>query len=549
MPAFNLITTPWLEVRRASGARQVICPYEITDGFNTDPILALDFPRPDWNTAVTEWLIGMMFLSSPPEGPDDWAERFEDVPSPATLQAELAPLVPYFNLDGDGPRAFQDFETLANQGTSKSCSYLLIDSPGENPDTYHSDLFVKRQDDLSFSICHAAAALITLQTYAPQGGSGHLTSLRGGGPLTILLAPIRKGGSLCTLWDCVWANTPELDLGAVDDPQLALPWLKETVSKALVTQDGQHPALAFFACPRRIRLEFEDTSSGYRVARLRTLKHGTDYQLWTHPLSPHDIKMGGGKSPVHPKSEASSYGDWIGWLGCKEKAAPTCLALWDRRRVHVKTRLERTLVLAFGYEMDKAKAKYWLDAHLPWVSAHEGDLRNGVSHLVAGAEKTAKALQYYVALALFGQRNDKAEANLKGKSTRGEKREFDVDQHFKYLKLKPNLPPNRFWQETEPAFRLLLDRMIEGLGSGNGAATSDLKREWLGVMRGHALRIFDDIVDMDGLTNQEPRRLIYARGQLQLALSDGEKGSVLQALGLDSSVKPQKSPPAKSRRA
>lgn len=540
MPAFNLITTPWLEVRRASGARQVICPHQITEDFDTDPILALDFPRPDWNAAVTEWLIGMMFLSSPPDGPSEWAEGFEDVPSPAKLEAELAPLVPYFNLDGDGPRAFQDFETLANQAEVKPCSGLLIDAPGENTIKNNSDLFIKRQDDTSLTLAHAAAALITLQTYAPSGGAGHRTSLRGGGPLTTLVAPVRVGQLNCTLWDCVWANTPELHQDAGTDPRGALPWLQETAtsegSKAPVVQEGQHSALAFFACPRRIRLEFSQTPSGYRVSGFRTLNYGANYTFWVHPLSPYRNDKVSGKLPLHPKAGASSYGDWIAWWGFKDLAQPTpaaCLALWKRRRDAIEGLLDRTLVEAFGYDMDNAKARLWFEGRIPWVSSHEGELRNGVSHLIAGAEMTAKALGKWIKFAIFGQRDgDKYKLPQKNSAI------ADLSVYS-----------NRFWQETEPAFRLLLDRMIERLGNDTRAATSDLKREWLADLSDHAMRIFDASVDMDGLTDHEPRRLLYARDQLQSDLSEHPKSPVLKALGLDSSLKVQKTPQAKSRRA
>jgi CRISPR system Cascade subunit CasA len=539
MSAFNLITTPWLEVRRASGVREVICPHEITDGFETDPILALDFPRPDWNAAVTEWLIGMMFLSSPPYEVGDWAERFEEVPSPATLQAELAPLVPYFNLDGDGPRAFQDFETLDNHGKIKSCSALLIDAAGENTEEKNADLFVKRQNDMSLTLGYASAALITLQTYAPSQGKGYRTSLRGGGPLTTLVAPVREGRSNCTLWDCVWANTPELDQDAGADPRGALPWLRETATsegtKAPVVPEGQHPALAFFACPRRIRLEFSQAPSGYRVSSIRTLNYGANYTSWVHPLSPYRNDKDAGKLPLHPKAGASSYGDWIAWWGFKDLAQPTpatCLALWKHRLVAVEGLLDRTLVGALGYDMDNAKARQWLEARLPWVSAHEGELRNSITQSIGAADATARSLRLCVKLALYGQRKDDG------------------------YKLPDNLPKDVlaeagdiFWQETEPAFRLLLDRMIERLGNDTRSATSDLKREWLTDLRDHAMRIFDASVDMDGLTDHYPRRLLYARGQLQIALSEQPKSPVLKALGLDPSVTVQKSPPAKSRRA
>jgi len=189
-------------------------------------------------------------------------------------------------------------------------------------------------------------------------------------------------------------------------------------------------------------------------------------------------------------------------------------------------------VEAFGYDMDNAKARQWLDARLPWVSAHEGELRNSIAQSIAAADTTARSLRLHVKLALYGQRRDDG------------------------YKLPDNLPKDvlaeagdRLWQETETAFSQLLDRMIERLGKDTRSATSDLRREWLSDLREHAMRIFDTSVDMDGLTDLEPRRLLYARGQLQFALSEHPKSPVLKALGLDPSVKVQDSTPANSRRA
>ena len=204
---FNLITTPWLEVRRASGTREVIRPCEMTEGFDTDPILALDFPRPDWNGALTEFLIGLTFLGLAPDDAEDWAELYRAPPSAAALENAFAAIARAFDLDGDGPRAFQDLDPL-DSAEPKPLSGLLIEAPGENTSKNNADLFNKRGGAGSLCLPYVAAALVTLQTYAPAGGAGHRTSMRGGGPLTTLLTPVRKSASACTLWDRIWANVP-----------------------------------------------------------------------------------------------------------------------------------------------------------------------------------------------------------------------------------------------------------------------------------------------------------------------------------------------------
>jgi CRISPR system Cascade subunit CasA len=79
-----------------------------------------------------------------------------------------------------------------------------------------------RADQLSRAT--AAIALYTLQTYAPSGGRGNLTSLRGGGPLTTLVLP----GGEPTLWHVLWANVPQGKRPPVRDLPRVFPWLAKT---------------------------------------------------------------------------------------------------------------------------------------------------------------------------------------------------------------------------------------------------------------------------------------------------------------------------------
>jgi CRISPR type I-E-associated protein CasA/Cse1 len=80
----------------------------------------------------------------------------------------------------------------------------------------------------------AAIALHCLQTFAPAGGAGHRTSLRGGGPLTTLLAPgTDQNGRPVSLWRTVWLNVLPVE-GENEDPPPRLnlarifPWIAPT---------------------------------------------------------------------------------------------------------------------------------------------------------------------------------------------------------------------------------------------------------------------------------------------------------------------------------
>lgn len=509
--AFNLITSAWLEVCRASGARAVLRPADILSQPD-DPVVALDFPRPDWNAAVTEFLIGLVCLAMAPEGVDAWAARFDSPPSPADLERALAPLAPWFDLDGEGPRAFQDLDPLAD-AQARPLSGLLIDAPGENALGNNADLFVKRGGSATLSPGHAAAALITLQTYAPAGGAGHRTSLRGGGPLTVLVAPVRAGARATTLWDLVWANTP--DAGErLPAPERALPWLRPTETSqgpARVHPQDWHPALAFFACPRRIRLTFEDgTASGYR-----TLNYGAAYEGWRHPLSPYRADKAAGLLPVHPHAGASDYGDWLAWWGFGGAPAEVA-ALWDRR-IEAVDGIARTGMEVFGYDMDNMKARQWLEARLPWLpeAVREGDLRVAVERLIQASDEAARALRLAVKVAIHGQRPAGAK-----------------DRGYRLPETLPKDtlpdPADRLWSATQGPFVAVLDQLVAA--SADAGASEDPRSDWLATLSRAALAIFDQAVDLDAMTDAEPRRLLTARDQLQRVF--GPRGKALTALQL-----------------
>lgn len=514
----NLIAQPWLEVRRASRRRDVVRPCDLTSDFDSDPIVALDFPRPDWNAALTEFLIGLLFLSMPPEDEEDWAEAFTSPPSPEALARKFDPLASLFEFDADGACAFQDLDSLGNQEI-KPLAGLLIDAPGENTIKNNSDLFVKRGAAGTLSLPYAAAALITLQTYAPAGGAGHRTSLRGGGPLTTLIAPVRAGSKHAILWDKLWANTPDCDPSNQLSVDQALPWMRETLTSEkqsqLVTPEGRHPALAFFACPRRIRLVVEGDGEERRATGFRTVNYGANYLGWRHPLSPYRDDKKAGLLPIHPHAGASDYGDWLAWWGF-DGAQAEASGLWRKRRMQLRRQLGAAQQAeAVGFDMDNMKARQWLDARLPWVDLHEDELKNAVRNSIQAADEAARALRRCVKLALYGSRE--------GPGYRlPDKLPTDASPE----------PADRFWRETQSSFEAHLEKLIERLTLGR-QPTADLLQNWLNTLRQAALRIFDETVDLDGLTEAEPKRLLYARGRLGFEFAHHSKASVFKALQLN----------------
>ena len=160
----NLLEERWIPIRRASGAVDRIAPHEITERIDTDPVLALDAPRPDFNGALIQFLIGLVQTA--------WvrADRFWDrdemlwsPPAPNELEQMFAPLKEAFHLDGDGPRFMQDLTLRSkDKPTRNDISALLIDFPGAQAIEKNADHFVKRSSGGAFCPHCAAAALFCL---------------------------------------------------------------------------------------------------------------------------------------------------------------------------------------------------------------------------------------------------------------------------------------------------------------------------------------------------------------------------------------------------
>ena len=67
----NLISENWIPVRRADGSLQRIAPWQLTDGIGDNPIVAVASPRPDFDGALTQFLIGLLQTTCTPSE-DQW---------------------------------------------------------------------------------------------------------------------------------------------------------------------------------------------------------------------------------------------------------------------------------------------------------------------------------------------------------------------------------------------------------------------------------------------------------------------------------------------
>jgi CRISPR system Cascade subunit CasA len=425
MKTFNLLEEAWIPVRRRSGACSWLTPWQMTE--SDDPPVELNSPRPDFNGALAQFLIGLVQTVMTPEDSDAWEEHFEEPPSPEDLKEAMEPYREVFWLDGSGPRFFQDLELEESEKDSVGIEGLLIDAPGANTIKSNKDLFIHRDRVEAMSLSIAAMALLTLQTNAPAGGAGHRTSLRGGGPLTTLVLGR-------TLWETAWLNIltkPDLhklpgDVSLTEQAAI-FPWMGPTRTSqkrggSATAPHQVHPLHYFWAMPRRIRLHIEgegrctiSDAHAPKVVRTYTTKpNGFNYEGdYRHPLTPYTRATP--KKPFLPRKgqpTGLSYRDWptLTLRGSDlSEPAYSVAATYQEERLEFLDAPQGRLWI-FGYDMDNMKARCWYDGTTPLFSlAPEGKSKRFADlarQCVDASEYARKSLYMNTCQAMFRRPKD-----------------------------------------------------------------------------------------------------------------------------------------------
>ena len=515
----NLINNPWIPIRRRNGESTLITPWQITDRHDTNPVIALDAPRPDFNGALVQFLIGLLQTTTELKRRSKWKSLLQTAPSPEDLHEQFQPIADAFELDGTGPRFMQDFDIPETE--TNGIAGLFIEAPGGNSIKNNTDHFIKRGGIAG--ICHscAATALFTLQTNAPSGGVGHRTSLRGGGPLTtlVILDPKSSRNSLETsLWRNLWLNVLDritfLSLsGNFDktDPSDVFPWLAPTRTSeakarhATTTPGDTHPAQMFWGMPRRIRLDFENTRPGNcdvcsadspaLITHYTTKNYGVNYSgPWRHPLTPHSIDKDGIPLPRHAQPGGISYRHWLGLVqsggGHQQEAAKVVDAFLERNRADP----QQCRLWAFGYDMDNMKARCWYESTMPVYELETATVRQHFASTVERCVNAANEVRGYLITAL-------KEAWFE--------RLKDAKGDFSFIDLA-------FWQDTEADFYAVLQTLADGLNRGEppDVIKTQAKEQWHRYLYDKARDLFDQWATSGGFEYENPRRIFQARNKL-----------------------------------
>ena len=515
---YNLIAVPWLPARRRSGVVEQIPPWRITDRIDEDPFVAVAWPRPDFNGAAHEWLVGLLSTAAAPEDDEEWEDWWLNPPSPETLRKRFARIAGAFNLDGPGPRFLQDLDPLEG-ADGRAVSALLIDAPGANALRNNTDLFVKRGGaPVVMSRAAAAMALYTLNAYAPTGGAGHRTSLRGGGPLTTLIVASHQDYGE-TLWGRLWPNVETMEQISArsteavlpDELETIFPWLTST--RASNPKGGRpttpvdvHPLQVYWGMPRRIRLQFEDAqdrlcgltgaADTVVVTSFRTRNYGTNYtDGFEHPLTPYyRQRQGTIRLPVHPGPSGISYRHWPGLVVPSDDKlrdpAGAVRHLPERNSLRGKVRFT-----AFGYDMDNMKARAWIESEMPlWILASvtsRDHLRAFVRHATAGADTVSRLLVWAVKSARYD-------------------RPSEATGDYGFI-------GDRFFRETEEDFYEKVREAVGLIDDAHDDPTAPVREQWAPAIAKTALRLFDEYVPAEEIESRSMQRYVKARVSLDLA--------------------------------
>ena len=251
----NLIHDPWIPISRFDSSKERIAPWQLLENHESNPIFGLNYPRPDFNGAITQFLIGLLQTCCEVDQ-EKWEEWLFTPPPAEKLQKLFESVEEAFNLSGDGPRFMQDFDQKL-EGAINEVEAILIDAPGEQTIKNNSDHFVKRGRSGAMCESCVATTLFTLQLNAPSGGAGHRTSLRGGGPLTTLLQIQRDSPKFSpkgpTLFQQLWLNVlDKSSFGSNFQSNLEsgkqFPWMGPTRTsgeKEIITPTNTNPITVF----------------------------------------------------------------------------------------------------------------------------------------------------------------------------------------------------------------------------------------------------------------------------------------------------------------
>ena len=502
----NLITDKWIPVLRQDGPDK-IAPCQIVEPENR--VIEINAPRPDFQGALYQFLIGLLQTAFAPEDEEEWQEYWEEIPDPEKLKKALddEKILKAFELyNPDGPAFMQDYN-LPELAKTKISS-LLIDAPGGKTLKDNLDHFVKRDQISGLCESCAAIALFALQINAPSGGVGHRVGLRGGGPLTTLVVPSKTDACL---WHKIWLNVLNKEefpgSGTIDAS--VMPWLGPTrtseTNGVATTPNDVHALQMYWGMPRRIRLEPNAASGTCDVCgshakslykSYKTKNYGTNYGgAWVHPLTPYRFDENHENPPISMKGQQGGLG-YRYWLSLAFQdsetgfKAATVVGFFNNERGPGFLGSQAASLWCFGYDMDNMKARCWYDTRFPLFLLDDNQRENLVfwaGELIGTAREVVKILRSALKSAWFKRPGD-----VKGDMS-------NIDRQF--------------WETTEPKFFELLDNMAKLPGEIR-MAPPEIYLTWFKTLEKAMFELFEKATLYNNPEDYNLKRIIQAKEYL-----------------------------------
>lgn len=506
----NLISDVWLPVIRASGKKDKIAPWQIAE--IDDPVIEFNAPRPDFQGALHQFLIGLLQTCFAPADHDEWLEKWEESPCEEELCTRFMTVASAFEFECGRefpalPAFMQD--PYISSDEKKGIAALLIEAPGDKTIRDNLDHFIKRNTVVNMCQPCAATALFTLQINAPSGGVGHRVGLRGGGPLTTLVLPSEK----CNLWHKLWLNVLDAEsfVDCIDQPiSDVFPWIGEVrisdKGGVETRPEDAHALQAYWGMSRRLRLIASEDQCGTcdlcgtpdskLIKDYVTLNYGVNYVgEWLHPLTPYRFDPKKEKPPLSLKGQKGGLGyrHWISVVLAHSDdadcAAKVVRTYTDQRARHIGSQLVAPL-WCFGYDMDNMKARCWYDHTLPLFRLDPNQRENVLSwagDLINAAWDVANNLRTQVKAAWFRRPGD--------------------------IKGDMNAVVQEFWQQSESDFYKLLTHLTV-LPGDQSLAPAEIYAEWLTKLQVLAYNLFDAWALEGSAEDLDMKRIITARKEL-----------------------------------
>ncbi|MCS3923590.1 type I-E CRISPR-associated protein Cse1/CasA [Methanosalsum natronophilum] len=522
--ALNLIYDKWIGVKRSDGSTEKIAPWEVTSDIETNPIISMNTPRPDFNGSMIQFLIGLFQTSIAPKDNRTWRKYFLRPPKPDELKESLSSVSPFFDFDGDSSGLFMQDNNLNLELNKLRVDSLLMEMPGSNTLKNNADHFLKRDSVTKMCPSCCAMALFNLQLNAPSGGVGHRTSLRGGGPLTTLI--LGKN-----LWHHIWLNVVlEEEIAKLGDSDKSdvsdiFPWMgptrtSEPKTGVTTTPLDVNPKQMYWGMPRRIKIDFEDRETGEcdvcsehcdsLISKYVTKNYGVNYEgNWAHTLSPHREN----KSqliPIHPRPGGITYRYWVGLIQ-SDSGGSSHPALVVNEFFKIQSDLDEIFqhsprLWAFGFDFDNMKVRSWYESTMPLISVDES--------IKYEYERTVERLVRCAEVILYNTRSCIKNAIVPGtSSTTG----------LSHIE-------SQFWYRTESEFYSFIDKIAKE-SKEDMSLIHESKLEWLKYLSKQSLLLFDEYTNPAQQSIVNPKKVAVARRKLKAYNSQKSK-KVISALGL-----------------